>query len=114
MKKTLKRSEKNARKLVAELEEADKNKNQFIGVLSHELRNPLAAISAGVQILDLTQDRNQAEKAKEIMKRQTNQLCKLVDDLLELTRISQNRITLKKENINLNDIIKGRCRGYHA
>ena len=103
----LKLSEKNARMLVAELEEADKNKNQFIGVLSHELRNPLAAISAGVQILELTQDRNQTEKAKEIMKRQTNQLCKLVDDLLELTRISQNRIRLKKESINLNDIIKG-------
>jgi PAS domain S-box-containing protein len=102
----LRESEKKALILVAELEKADENKNQFISVLSHELRNPLAAISAGVQILDVTEDINQTEKAKEIMKRQTNQLCKLVDDLLELTRITQNKIRLKKEYVNLNEIVK--------
>ncbi len=102
----LRESEKKALTLVGELEKADQNKNQFISVLSHELRNPLAAILAGAQILDVTRDINQTNKAKEIMKRQTNQLCKLVDDLLELTRISQNKIKLKKENIILTDIVK--------
>lgn len=82
-----------------ELEETDKNKNQFISVLSHELRNPLAVISAGIQMLDITEDIVEIEKTKEIITRQTNQLCKLVDDLLELTRISQNKIKLKRENI---------------
>lgn len=107
MEETLQRSEKKALELVKELEEADRNKNQFIGVLSHELRNPLAAISAGVQILDITKDMSQTAKAEEIIKRQTNHLCKLVDDLLELTRITQNKIKLKKENISLNAIVKG-------
>lgn len=102
----LRESEKKAIALVGELEKVDRNKNQFISVLSHELRNPLAAISAGVQILDITQDINQTAKVKEIISRQTNQLCKLVDDLLELTRISQNKITLKKEDIILNEIVK--------
>lgn len=103
----LRESEQKARTLVAELEKADRNKNEFISVLSHELRNPLSAISTGVQILDISQDIKKIDKAKEIMKRQTNQLCKLVDDLLELTRITQNKIKLKKEYINLNDIAKG-------
>lgn len=102
----MRESEKRAVALVKELEQSDKNKNQFISVLSHELRNPLAAISAGVQILDITRDINQIANVKEIIHRQTSQLCKLVDDLLELTRISQNKIKLKKENINLNEIVK--------
>ncbi|MEL7609463.1 MAG: PAS domain S-box protein [Bacillota bacterium] len=103
----LQESEKKANALVGELEKADKNKNEFISVLSHELRNPLAAISAGIQLLDVAKDKNQTGRAKEIMKRQTNQLCRLVDDLLDLTRINRNKIRLKKETINLNGIVKG-------
>ena len=95
-------SENHARKLVRELEEADENKNEFLNALSHELRNPLAAISAGLQILNITQDPNQTAKAKEIMNRQMSQLCHLVDDLLDLTRISNNRVELKKEILDLN------------
>jgi PAS domain S-box-containing protein len=102
----LQKSERQALSLVKKLEIADKNKDQFIGVLSHELRNPLAVISAGVQLLDVTQDKSQTAMVKEIINRQTTQLCKLVDDLLELTRISHNKIKLKKESINLNDIVK--------
>ena len=56
-------SEKKAVALVNDLEDADKNKDKFISVLSHELRNPLAAISTGIQILDETQDISQAGKA---------------------------------------------------
>ncbi len=96
-----------ARELVTELEKADRNKNLFISVLSHELRNPLAAILAGIQVLELTQDIGYTREVKEIINRQTKQLCKLVDDLLELTRISQNKMKLKKENIDLNEIVKG-------
>ena len=102
----LRLSEQKALALVCELEKADKNKNQFIGVLSHELRNPLAAISAGVQMLYITQDENQTAKTKEIINRQMNQLCILVDDLLELTRITQNKIKLKKEHIYLGETVK--------
>ncbi|HZK57693.1 MAG TPA: PAS domain-containing sensor histidine kinase [Clostridia bacterium] len=102
----LEKSEKRACRLVKKLEEADKNKDKFISVLSHELRNPLAAILAGVQMLDITQDADLIAKSKEVIKRQTDKLCRLVDDLLELTRITQNKINLKKRNINLNEIIE--------
>ena len=107
MEEELSKSEKKALALVNELEKADKNKNEFISVLSHELRNPLAAILAGMEVLDITKDARQKSKVKEIMNRQTNQLCKLVDDLLELTRINQNMIKLKRKIIDLNEAIKG-------
>ena len=106
MEQELRESKKHAHNLIKELEEADKNKDRFISVLSHELRNPLAAIHAGVQMLDITQDINHTTKAKEVIKRQTGKLCRLVDDLLELTRITQNKINLKKGNINLNETVK--------
>ncbi len=101
----LRESEEKAIALVGELEETDRNKNQFISALSHELRNPLAVISAGLEILSLSQNKEQIQKAKDIMYRQMNQLCSLVDDLLDLTRISNNKIELKKEKIELNKLI---------
>lgn len=98
-------SEQKALALVAELEAADKNKNEFISVLSHEIRNPLAAIATSVSLLELTDNKEQTEKAKAILKRQMGQLTKLVDDLLDLTRITQNKIKLKKDNIFLNELV---------
>lgn len=100
----LRESEKKANELVVELKATDKNKNEFLNALSHELRNPLAVISAGLQIMDATQEPNQTTMAKEIMSRQMNQLCRLVDDLLDLTRISNNKIELKKESIELSKL----------
>ncbi len=102
----LKESEKKALTLVKELEEADNNKNRFINILSHELRNPLATIMAGMSLLDATRDAQQARHAKEIMKRQSAQLCRLVDDLLDVTRITQNKITLRKQRTDLNKVIR--------
>jgi len=100
--KLLVESEQNAKALVKELEEADKNKNEFLSALSHELRNPLAAISAGLQLLNIAQDEKQADMAKKIMGRQMHQLTMLVEDLLDMTRISHNKIILKKERVDLN------------
>ncbi len=87
-----------------ELEEADRNKNEFLSALGHELRNPLAAISVGLQIIDITRDSGDTSYAIEIMKRQMKQLCRLVDDLLDLTRIKSNKIQLKKEKLELNEL----------
>ena len=101
-----KRIEKALRKSEEALRETAENKNQFLNALSHELRNPLAAISAGLQVLDITDDDNQIESARQIMKRQMNQLSRLVDDLLDLTRIMNNKIELKKENVDLNILAK--------
>ena len=102
----LRESESNARALVAELEKADENKNQFISVLSHELRNPLATIAAGLSIIEVSNDRTQIEKAIQIMRRQSAQLCKLVDDLLDMTRITQNKIQLRKEIVDIGEIVR--------
>ena len=98
----LKKSREQTLSLVEELKLSDKNKNKFLSALSHELRNPLATIVAGLSLLDLSDERQQTEQAKEIMKRQIDQLCRLVDDLLELTRINNNKIQLKKEKMELN------------
>jgi PAS domain S-box-containing protein len=87
-----------------ELREADRNKDGFLSVLSHELRNPLAVISTGMKLLDIVEDTDVAANAKEIIKRQLTQLCRLVDDLLDLTRITQKKINLKKEPVCLNDL----------
>ena len=102
----LKQSEESALALVKKLEEADRNKDQFLSTLSHELRNPLAAISAELDMLDISQDKWQIKRAKDTMHRQINQLCALVDELLDLTRITNNKIDLKKKEIELNELIK--------
>lgn len=87
-----------------ELEEADRNKDEFLSALCHELRNPLAAISVGLQLIDTARDVNETGFAIEIMKRQMNQLCRLVDDLMDMTRIRCNKIRLKKERMELNTL----------
>lgn len=87
------------------LRKADRNKNEFINSLSHELRNPLAAIVAGLSLMELSDDKLKINKAKEIIQRQVNQLCRLVDDLLDVTRIANNKIVLKKERIDLASLV---------
>jgi CheY-like chemotaxis protein len=98
----LKESEKKAYELVEQLKKEDQNKNEFLSILSHELRNPLATIIAGISLIDATNDEQQGIRAKDIIKRQSAQLCRLVDDLLDITRITQNKIRLKKERVDLN------------
>ena len=99
-----KRNEEKLIKQAEELRIANQNKNEFLGALSHELRNPLATIVAALSLLDISEVKEQQEKAKEIMKRQAEQLSGLVDDLLDITRITRNKIELKKENLELNNI----------
>lgn len=91
---------------ITERKKADQNKNQFLSNLSHELRNPLASMMMSLSLLKrVAPDSEQAWQAKEILERQTIQLSRLVDDLLEITRISQNKIVLKKELVDLNSLV---------
>jgi PAS domain S-box-containing protein len=109
----LRKSEKHALNLIEKLEAADRSKNQFISSLSHELRNPLASMMMSLSLLKLAApDSEEAVQAREIFERQTIQLSRLVDDLLEVTRISQNKITLRKEVVELNNLIAGVVREY--
>lgn len=102
----LKESEKHALQLVAQLENADRNKNEFINSLSHELRNPLAAIVASLSMLDILDHSEDTKKPREIIKRQTDQLCHLVDDLLDLTRITNNKIKLNVDAVDINTLVQ--------
>jgi signal transduction histidine kinase/ActR/RegA family two-component response regulator len=89
------------------LHEADKQKDQFLAVLSHELRNPLAAIRTAIHIIKAPAfSETQKSHALEIIDRQTEFQRRLVDDLLDVNRISQGRIELKRETIDLRNPIK--------
>lgn len=101
----LKESEQKARILIQELELANKNKNHFISVLSHEIRNPLAAITAALSLLDITEEKEKRAGARMVINRQMNHLTRLVDDLLDLSRITRNKVKLKIENVLLNELV---------
>jgi signal transduction histidine kinase/ActR/RegA family two-component response regulator len=89
------------------LHEANQQKDQFLAVLSHELRNPLAAICTAIHIIKAPGfSEAQKSHALEIIDRQTEFQRRLVDDLLDVNRISQGRIELKRETIDLRNPIK--------
>jgi two-component system, chemotaxis family, CheB/CheR fusion protein len=90
------------KRLQAELQEADRRKNEFLAMLAHELRNPLAPIRNSVQILRLEgADAQIVSSASEMMERQVGQMVRLVDDLLDVSRVSRGKIELRKGRIEL-------------
>jgi len=95
------------------LQEVDRLKDEFLGTLSHEIRNPLATIMMALPLLDQSEPK-QSKKAKEIISRQTSHLSRLVDDLLEVTRVTQNKIELKKSKIELNRVVRQSIEDYQA
>lgn len=99
--------------LVEKLRKANQNKSAFINMLSHELRNPLAAIMLSLDLLDKSPaDEIAGIEVKEIAQRQGRQLTRLVDDLLDVTRIDQNKVTLNKEWIDINELVKTALEDY--
>src|SRR5262249_46659503 len=88
------------------LREADRHKDEFLAMLSHELRNPLAPIRNSLQILRMSQaDAATVSQAKNMMDRQLQHLVRLVDDLLDVSRIVRGRIELRKERVQLRQIV---------
>jgi two-component system CheB/CheR fusion protein len=84
------------------LREADRRKNEFLGILSHELRNPLAPVKTAVWLLQHADpEAEQAGRALRIIQRQVEHLGRIVDDLLDVTRISRGKIDLKLSRIDL-------------
>lgn len=109
-----KNAEAQVSKLIDDLREADRNKDDFISVLSHELRNPLATIEAALSFFELSDDKNKTEKMKEIMRHEIDQLCHLVNDLLDVTRMSRNKIELKKQIIKINEVAISAIKSHQA
>jgi PAS domain S-box-containing protein len=84
------------------LKDANRRKDEFLAMLGHELRNPLSIISSSVQVLDLTgAQTGEAQEMREIITRQTAQMAKLIDDLLEVSRIASGMIHLQREACDL-------------
>jgi len=91
----------------AQLVEADRRKNEFLAVLSHELRNPLAPIKNSLYILDrAAAGGEQARRALGVIDRQATQLSNLVNDLLDVTRITRNKIRLQKQRLEINELVR--------
>jgi len=100
--------------LAAELSEADRQKSEFIAVLAHELRNPLAPISNAVQVLQMTSgDPVTVKSIGVIMERQVRQMVRLVDDLLDVSRLSRGKIGLRTERVDLVSILHDAIEAAH-
>jgi PAS domain S-box-containing protein len=106
-------SEERALTLVEELKTADRNKNEFLNSLSHELRNPLATIVAGLSLLEITDEAGRNE-VKDALRSQIGQLCRLVDDLLDLTRMTNNKIKLKIERADIRQLVLSSVKAHRA
>jgi signal transduction histidine kinase len=89
------------------LHQADRQKDEFLATLSHELRNPLAPIRNALHVLRLAGDDAQTRaRVIDTMERQTGNVIRLVDDLLELSRINEGRIVLRKERVKLTSVLR--------
>jgi signal transduction histidine kinase len=88
------------------LQEADRRKDEFLAMLAHELRNPLAPIRTSVQLLQLKQlPEPQRVRAREIIKRQVDHMVRLIDDLIDVSRISRGLITLQRDKLEVSAVI---------
>jgi PAS domain S-box-containing protein len=88
------------------LKDADRRKDEFLAMLAHELRNPLAPIHNAVQLMRrFTSVDPEVKRMREVIERQTELLIRLVDDLLDVSRITQGRISLRKEPVDLSAIV---------
>jgi signal transduction histidine kinase/DNA-binding response OmpR family regulator len=95
----------NAR-LYREVQEADRRKNEFVSMLAHELRNPLAPIRNGVHILRAAGGSDpQVREIRDMMDRQVQHLVRLVDDLLDLSRITRGKVRLQTEPLELSEVL---------
>lgn len=92
-------------KLATELSEAAKRKDEFLATLTHELRGPLAPLANVLELWKRSSSAPQLRRARETMERQLGQMVRLVDDLLDLNRITRNRLELRKTRVELATVI---------
>ena len=95
-------------RVAAALMEADRRKDEFLAILAHELRNPLAPLRNALEAMRLKpHDREAASWARALMERQVAQMVRLIDDLLDLSRVSRGRIELRHERSDLATLVQG-------
>ncbi|WP_338575457.1 hybrid sensor histidine kinase/response regulator [Brevundimonas olei] len=88
------------------LRAADRRKNDFIAMLGHELRNPIMALRAGLQLLERQSDKNRKADIQARMEVQAHHLSRLIEDLLDVARIDQGKISLQRERVSLQSVIE--------
>src|SRR5690606_15733460 len=91
-------------RLYREVRESDRHKDEFVAMLAHELRNPLAPIRSGLDILAL--EGLESHPMIELMQQQIEHLVRLVDDLLDMSRILRGHVYLRRQPIELSDIVE--------
>jgi len=102
-----KRLERELHKRVAELDETGHRKDEFLAMLAHELRNPLAAINTAMQLSTMSGVQDQINWSMEVINRQVKHLTRLIDDLLDVSRITRGKVELRKEKIDAYPVING-------
>ena len=102
------------RDLLLQREEAERRREEFLAMLAHELRNPLAPIRTGLQVLRLSDSKDMTARTHAIIERQVGNLSRLVDDLLDVSRITRGTILLRKERIPVFEVLKQAADGHAA
>jgi PAS domain S-box-containing protein len=109
-----KRMEDNLRRLAFDLAETDRRKNEFLATLAHELRNPLAPMSNMLEVLKRANgDGEVLKRAHETLERQLVQMVRLVDDLLDLSRVTHDRLELRRTEVELSSVIQQAIEAAH-
>jgi two-component system, OmpR family, sensor kinase len=92
--------------LTDQLREGDRRKDEFLAVLAHELRNPLAPIRTSLEIIRRSPHSQKAEQAREMAARQVAHMVRLIDDLLDVSRISRGKIVLQRRQVKVADVVQ--------
>ena len=94
--------------LLSELKAGDRRKDEFLATLAHELRNPLAPVRNAIQLLRLKgPDDPQLRWARDVIDRQVEYLTRLIDDLMDVSRITRDKLELRRQPIAINDVLSG-------
>jgi signal transduction histidine kinase len=102
---TLLKRERELERLAEALKKSDRRKDEFLATLAHELRNPLAPLLSGLHLLNLARDPAIVAETLSMMNRQLSHMVRLIDDLLNASRITNDKLTLRKERVSLPAIV---------
>lgn len=102
----LKQTEAALRESEERLRIADRRKDEFLATLAHELRNPLAPVRSGLDVLKLTRDETTRHRAEQTIERQIHHMVRLVDDLLDVSRISRGQVELQRTRLPLSEVVE--------
>jgi PAS domain S-box-containing protein len=98
------------RRIEEALRESVRRKTHFLAILSHELRNPLAPIQNSLQLLERSPEGSpQSAHAREVIRRQVDHLTRLVEDLLDMSRITHDKITLERDRLDAREVVRRAC-----